>query len=453
MVQTEKVWAAADELGAAAPGRAQPARSRARQPRAHRCSRCASRATARSSRFSCRSARRTAFRGVVDLVSKKAFIFQTDESGKFTEGAVPADMTARRRQRARGADRDGRRGRREADGEVLRGRHADRRGAGRRACAARRSPAKLFPLVCTSALAQHRRAAAARRDRRLPAVARRPAVQGRSTRTAAEVARAGRREGAAPRRSSGRRSPIRSPAASRCSASCPACSSPTRRSTTRRKDAPERLGHLHAAAGQDADARARDQGRRPRRGRQAEGHADQRHARRQGRSGHLPADQVPRAGARLRDRAEEPRRRGQDQHVDAPARGRGSVDPLQPRSADQGAAARRAGPAAHRGHRRQAEAAVRRRRQPEAAAHPVPRDDQGLDRSARPAQEADRRPRPVRRLQDQGRAAGARRRLRVRRRHLRRLDPAPVRAGGRERASRTRGRAATWPATRWSTSA
>src|SRR5438105_10102640 len=34
------------------------------------------------------------FRGVVDLVAKKAFTYQSDESGKFTEGAVPADMTA-----------------------------------------------------------------------------------------------------------------------------------------------------------------------------------------------------------------------------------------------------------------------------------------------------------------------------------------------------------------------
>ena len=34
------------------------------------------------------------FRGVVDLVSRKAFTFQADESGKFTEGAVPAEMTA-----------------------------------------------------------------------------------------------------------------------------------------------------------------------------------------------------------------------------------------------------------------------------------------------------------------------------------------------------------------------
>ncbi len=34
------------------------------------------------------------FRGIVDLISKKAFIFQTDESGKFSEGAVPGDMAA-----------------------------------------------------------------------------------------------------------------------------------------------------------------------------------------------------------------------------------------------------------------------------------------------------------------------------------------------------------------------
>src|SRR5213594_2726599 len=34
------------------------------------------------------------FRGVVDLVSKKAYLYQTNESGKFTEGAVPGEMTA-----------------------------------------------------------------------------------------------------------------------------------------------------------------------------------------------------------------------------------------------------------------------------------------------------------------------------------------------------------------------
>ena len=34
------------------------------------------------------------FKGVVDLVTKKAFLYQGDESGKFTEGPVPGDMTA-----------------------------------------------------------------------------------------------------------------------------------------------------------------------------------------------------------------------------------------------------------------------------------------------------------------------------------------------------------------------
>src|SRR6266540_3251646 len=34
------------------------------------------------------------FKGVVDLISKKAYVFQPDESGKFSETAVPGDMTA-----------------------------------------------------------------------------------------------------------------------------------------------------------------------------------------------------------------------------------------------------------------------------------------------------------------------------------------------------------------------
>ena len=34
------------------------------------------------------------FKGVVDLIAKKAYVYQTDESGKFTEAAVPAEMTA-----------------------------------------------------------------------------------------------------------------------------------------------------------------------------------------------------------------------------------------------------------------------------------------------------------------------------------------------------------------------
>ena len=173
------------------------------------------------------------------------------------------------------------------------------------------------------------------------------------------------------------------------------------------------------------------QGRRHRRRRQAEGHADQRHAGGQGRAGD-PADQFPGARAVVRDRAQDARRRGQDQHRDAPARGRRPDHPLRARPADQGTAAVGPGPAAHRGDRRQAQAALRRRGEPQAAPHPVPRDHHRAGRGARPPQEADRRPRPVRRLQDPHGADGARQRLRVRRRHLRRLDPAPVRARGRE---------------------
>jgi elongation factor G len=55
---------------------------------------------------------------------------------------------------------------------------------------------------------------------------------------------------------------------------------------------------------------------------------------RQGGRHHVRARSPSRAGAVVRDRAEEPRRRRQDQHGDAPPRGRGSDDPLQPRSAD-----------------------------------------------------------------------------------------------------------------------
>ena len=83
-----------------------------------------------------------------------------------------------------------------------------------------------------------------------------------------------------------------------------------------------------AAPGEDADQRAGDQGRRYRRRREAEGNADRRPAGRQGEGGERRADQVPGAGDLVRDRAEEPRRRGKDQHLHAPAAGRGPVDRL-----------------------------------------------------------------------------------------------------------------------------
>src|SRR5262249_16277146 len=93
MVQTEKVWAIADELNL---------------PRLVVLNRLdRERASLERSLASLREAcNRTVipiqlpigeeknFKGIVDLVTKKAFAFQTDESGKFAETTVPAAMTA-----------------------------------------------------------------------------------------------------------------------------------------------------------------------------------------------------------------------------------------------------------------------------------------------------------------------------------------------------------------------
>ena len=53
-----------------------------------------------------------AFRGVVDLVAMKAWTYPTDGSGKPTEGEMPAELATDGAAGARGAHRDGRRGRR-----------------------------------------------------------------------------------------------------------------------------------------------------------------------------------------------------------------------------------------------------------------------------------------------------------------------------------------------------
>jgi len=93
MVQTEKVWAAAEEL---------------ELPRLVVINRIdRDRASLDRSLQSLREAcgrtivpiqlpigEEKSFKGVVDLVSRKAYVYQTDESGKFAEGAVPADMSA-----------------------------------------------------------------------------------------------------------------------------------------------------------------------------------------------------------------------------------------------------------------------------------------------------------------------------------------------------------------------
>jgi elongation factor G len=91
MVQTEKVWTTADEL--ALPrivvlnrlDRERASLERSLQSLHQACNRTVI-------PIQLPIGEEKSFRGVVDLVSRKAFIFQTDESGTFTTGEVPADM-------------------------------------------------------------------------------------------------------------------------------------------------------------------------------------------------------------------------------------------------------------------------------------------------------------------------------------------------------------------------
>jgi elongation factor G len=91
MVQTEKVWAAADEL--ALPRMVvlnRLDRERASLERSLKSLHEACNRTVVPIQLPIGEEK--AFKGVVDLVSRKAFIFPTDESGKFTVSDVPADM-------------------------------------------------------------------------------------------------------------------------------------------------------------------------------------------------------------------------------------------------------------------------------------------------------------------------------------------------------------------------
>ena len=226
--------------------------------RSRRCARCA---IARSCPIQLPIGEEKSFKGVVDLVTKKAFVYQTDESGKFAEGPVPADMTAavdtaREALIEMVAETDEQLMEKffEAgtltDEELVAG--LQERDRGREAL-----PAGLHVRD-----AEHRRPAAARRDPRLlPSPAERP-VQGR---------RQERRRSRAARR---REAPARGVRVE-----------DDRRSVRRpHHDVPRRLRHVQvrfdraeqdqgragaarqprAAAGQDADDRSRDQGRRPR---------------------------------------------------------------------------------------------------------------------------------------------------------------------------------------------
>src|SRR6185295_19064913 len=93
MVQTEKIWAVADEL--ALPRMVVVNRLDRERASLER--------TLQSLREVCHRTvipiqlpigEEKSFRGVVDLIARKAFIFQSDESGTFAAAEIPADMTA-----------------------------------------------------------------------------------------------------------------------------------------------------------------------------------------------------------------------------------------------------------------------------------------------------------------------------------------------------------------------
>src|ERR1051326_1163512 len=93
MVQTEKVWAAAEERGMprlVVLNRLDRERSnldRALQSLRDACSRAVV-------PIQLPIGEEKGFKGIVDLVTKKAYVFETNESGKFKEDAVPANITS-----------------------------------------------------------------------------------------------------------------------------------------------------------------------------------------------------------------------------------------------------------------------------------------------------------------------------------------------------------------------
>ena len=152
---------------------------------------------------------------------------------------------------------------------------------------------------------------------------------------------------------------------------------------------------------------------------------------RRGPAGRAADRRAARADVRLRAARRGPQRRGQDVRGDRQAGRRGPEPALRagPRAAAEPAVG--AGRDAPPGRARPATLQVSHRDPGPAAAHPLSRDHPPERPEPRPAQEAERRSRPVRRRQDRDPAAPARRGLRVRRQDRRRLGAAAVHPGGR----------------------
>ena len=194
--------------------------------------------------------------------------------------------------------------------------------------------------------------------------------------------------------------------------------------------------HRRAVAGhvEGAQAARRGGGGRHLRRREAQGGEDRRHAERR-------EEAVRRRSCRRRrrrstrgrssSRARASRRRRRRRCSASARRIRGSSSSTTPQSREMlRRGARRAAP----GHHARATAAARvDRLPPRTAAHPVPRDGARAREGRRgQAEEADRRPRAVRRLLHRHRADAARCRVRVRGRDRRRRRPAAVHPERRE---------------------
>ncbi len=294
---------------------------------------------------------------------------------------------------------------------------------------------EVFPVACGDRDEEPRHARAARPDRRGRALA----GEGRL-----DHAHRGRR---APPRSSSRRSPTRSPGGSTSSASSRARSPPTRRSSTRART--RRSGWARSSFQQGKEHIPAEEF--------GPGDIGAVAKLKEVQTGDLLLDRevatdVPEIGfpepvMSFADHAEGEGRRGEGRERDPPARRGGPDPPAPPRPADRRGDPLGHEPDARRGRARARQAALRRRRRAAPAARAVPRDDPLRVAGPRALQEADGRPRPVRRLPHRARADRGPRRLRVRRQDRRRRDPAELPAGrrqghpGGDGARRARGRA------------
>ena len=204
-----------------------------------------------------------------------------------------------------------------------------------------------------------------------------------------------------------------------------------------RRHQKERIGQLGQPLGKDLTPVDRARRRRHRRGREAEGDPGRAtsSATSQEEISFAPLD-LP---APVMAFAYEPKSKGDEEKAAAAVRRLTEEDPtldVHRDAADRRADHRRPDPDPRRGDGRADEAPLRRRDRAAPAARPLPGDDPQAGRGPRPLQEAVRRPRPVRRLQDRDRAGRGRRRARVRQQDQGRLDPRRLHPRGREGGGR-----------------